>query len=571
MAVTDPTYENFNYQGLLDRAASPLQTLGQGQLAIAQQENARRFEALQEQRRSESQQRNRLAEISATEAAGEKGEAARLALSQKAQRKQAVAVAQQIDPNFKDNAGDSDETATARANAVQHQQTLKAFRDTVDDRDKALEEYNGLIDKLGLPKSIDQTRLNSSVAQDPIFVNRLTPEQKNALLSGKVSVDDLIDSLRTGKVLGGLEGVLTGINPRDLANDLATKAQSVRQNLQQEQQQIISAKLGAQGQQLQSRFNTSNETASKLLGALPPYMLGDAMKYSTQKGGPLPGGASQTNPDGTLKVLNPVGYQPPAAPTPQLPPTAGSAADPVLQHVDFKSAVNLFQGADARAKGAQANVDNLASQIMGGDNLPVDQREQLAKDYQKAKTELAKATTDRAAALKHGNSVYHLNTTNAVPNFNFSIGNYPGGSNYGGPTNFPPPAGASLPNFGNGYGNQIQVSPAANAQPFNFNQPNQAPQQGAPASAQQQDPMQLRSIQNKISQAFGTSDPSILQTVKQKAESMGINVNALIQGVVQNDPHAIATAQGLGQQIQGGGQNPVSAGQLPPDNLPSGL
>ncbi len=584
MPVVDPNYENFSYQGLLDRATQPLQTLGQGQLAIAQQENQRRFQLMAAQRESDmaqqrelarmgAEQRNRIAEIGASEQSREREQQATVALNQREARKQAVATAQQINPDFKDNPNDSDEAATAKANAVQHQKTLQAFKDTVDSRDKALSDYNALIDKMGLPKTIDQNRLNALVAQDPIFVNRLSPEQKSALQNGTISIDQLIDSLRSGKISATLTALnpLGGVNPRDLASDLATKAQTVRQNLQQEQQQIIGAKLGASGQQLQSRFNTQNEMASKLMTALPAYMFGDAMKYSTQNGGPVPSAASQTNPDGTLKILNPGTTAPAGSPTAAsgLPPSmsatpAPPAGTPPIS--DFRYLVHR--------KGYQDTTDKLHDLNA--------EKSQMDQDFQAGGQTLPPAASGLSASYGHpiGPSFVPFDQDTGA----MAAKRYSGiikqieqvskerdthynalrdiaqkSKQFQPATPVQPPAPAPTPNPmppapqpAGGYGVPGLFGPMPGSN---------TPQTNAPSAMNtpngQTDPMAYRAAQNRIQQLLGTGDPQVLQAAKQRGQQMGIDVNALIQGVAQNDPHAIATARGLVQDVTGGNNGQI--------------
>lgn len=573
MAVTDPTYENFNYQGLLDRAASPLQTLGQGQLAIAQQENARRFEALQEQRRSESQQRNRLAEISATEAAGERGEAARMALTQKAALEQKEAAAKQINPDFTPDTSSSINERIAKADRVSYNKTVSNLKASADNVNMLWGQARGLVDAQGRAKPVDPVRVNNAIIQDPALVKVLDSRD--------------IQKLKDGMTPEQLASTFTFNSNKQL---LLASAQDARNKLAQETAQMNASALGLTLQELNSRASAAAETHGRVAQSLPPDLQSEILAYTTKMGYQLP---SSANPNGLVPSLsNPAGA---AAKTPQsqLPPDVneqGLAALPdQMQNPEFKSVVAQMIPDYLHYDPSHLIPDAITKAQDGLDAAKTQLRLLGATPGASGKTIIDPTYTDYGASgigssmpglMAHGakrflspvditkrqkmadeanqHAISFSNALNLLKN-KLPQQPLPG---LGSPTPIqpiPPPPASSIPLPNTPGGFQYNTN-SVNGQPSASNQP-----------SGQQDPMQLRSSLNQIGQRLGTSDPNVLQQAIQKVQQMGIDVKALGQGIGNNDPNAIATAKSIIQQIQGGGQNPVSAGQLPPDMASFGI
>lgn len=433
----------------------------------------------------------------------------------------------------------------AGAQSAINKQVLNGYKGVIAMRDKAQADASALLDKLGANKPIDQTRLNQIILQDPSLANTLNAADKQKLASG-TSPEDLVKHWTFYPGAG-----------KDRAA-LLSAAATARAALQQEQQQIAQAKAGQAFKLLESKYAEHNELASTMLKSLPPELVGEALS----SGAPSTSGMSSP-PVGSGGLLTSLTDGKDAAPVTPPAKTPPKAADPVLQHVDFKAAQNSFEGANARVKAAKAQVDDLSAKIMNSDDLPADQREALSEEYQKAKKELESATADSNDALKQGLSVYHsLTGTN---DFIKAIGYYPGG-----------PGGASLPKITpqtppawNGPGQPAAPPPTMDpGQPaYHFSQPAPAPvapTATAPATnapSAMNNPMQLRAAQNQVAQLLGTNDPNVLYAARQYAKTnLGMDdntINGMVQAAVNGDQNALQTARQIVARVsQPGNQQP---------------
>ena len=603
--VRDPNFENWNYAANLDRAVQPLQTLGQGRLAIAQQQGQRMFEMASQRQTAALQAQNRISELQAEEAQKEKYSASETARLKQELLNKTEASAKQANPNYTGrdpNKTDDENIATAQ-NAID-QKTAEGAKKLIDAQNVAKGQAMGLIDEYGKPVKIDDAQLGSLVANDPQFVNRLNAAQKQALSDGSMPVSKLIDSLSGGKIASGFEGLLTGVNPRSLRSDLASAAQTARQTLMERQRQIVGAKLGLSQQELQSRANTYNELFPKVVANLPPHMIADVMDYASKTSAPLgvtpptaPGNPSLYNKDGTLKSIagdkdnppsaaNPIAtpgqYQPgaagpPATATPGTPP----ALDPETwrQQGDLLAAVTKLKSAQSAIESKQQEADTIRHALVTGvdpssvapdwmasssappgmapfgsafqpfeKKLTPQQGETLADRLLQLNKEIEGHKKDAAKFEPDAQRLQMLIQSKTAPPPVPSQGQFsPQGDRYNSPANIVP------------QGQQSSVTP--------WQPPQQQITQPGQPQANNVDPMQVRAVQNKIAQAFGTSDPNQLNAIKQYAHSTGLDDNAvaqMIQGVVQDNPQAIQMARSLASKVQQQNQGQLAQSSVQP-------
>lgn len=611
MPVTDPNYENFSYQNLLDRAVSPINRLGDGQLAIAQQNNQRNFDLLAQQRASDlaqqresfrmgAEQRNRISELQTAEQLREKGNQAELDRQAKQQADQAVAGIQQTHPEFTRKPGESDAAVLARAQDVGHQDIYKNLTDAVDKGATLKGQLSGQIDEVGKAIPTDYNAIGKAVSIDPIFQtsgNQLDPAIIKGLRDGTLrdkdgkpmDVTDVIADLRSGRLSGKIQGWVTGTNPNDLANTLAQKVQDLNAQQQAANQQRVIYKLNSTEKAMGDRLTANNELQNNIIKSLPSSYQAKAFSYINQSG--TPANAPTASVNGRGLVNNLAGANPPPPPgasssTPPAPVTdqgnsalppemknpiiAGLVSHAVPDYLD-QSPTGILDLARKNyqdtAESAKQQLDALGATIGANGKAVINPTAQfpsplsLSGDFppplsmtterRLSPAEISKKEKAANALIEHWKFATQAKATldGKLPMYGGQVG---GGS--------PPlpadPAPAAIPPI-----NFQQPAPANVGQPTETNSPAaQAPlgQQGTGASKGQIDPSQMFAAQSLLKQRLGTSDPTILNEVKSRAQQMGLDVQALAHGVVQGDPHAIATSKGIIAQIQGGNQ-----GQLP--------
>jgi hypothetical protein len=568
--VRDPNFEGFNYSALLDKATSPIDRLGSGQLAIAQQQGQRMFELASERARQSGEARNRIAEIQA-ESASREQLAKNEALRQKNElAQQKFATAKQIDPNFKPDPDKNLDENMAAADRVREDQAVSAYKSGIDAQTQINKEYEDKLKAAGLPPRINPTELENIVGQklanDPDFIRSVSPQQRQQLADGTITASQLINSMVGGRFTGWATGLGTGFNPNQTAQNLAQKAQQYRQDVVTAYHQSNLNALGFEGQQALSKYNQQNEINQKLLASLPPYRLNEVMQYrgqSGQTGGALPSLAPQTNPDGTLKFLNPgAGTPPPTSPgttTPAIPPpaTAPPGTAPELDPAEYRRKADLIANStllrreQQNLQDKQQEADDIRKMLTTGQisssglqmgnaiqpprNLNPQEGEQYATRLLQLKKEIEQSQK----------KVFDLNNSSRALQ--------------------PAPPAPTGPAY--------NWNPAPMANPFSTpGQSQPAPPTGQPqASNGQVDPMQYRAAQNQVAQTFGTSDPQVFQAAKNYAKSnLGMDdgtIQNLVQMAVKGDPNSIQTIKSIISKVQ---NSNGAIASTPPQMQPAG-
>lgn len=607
MAVVDPNYENFNFQALLNNSVSPINRLGEGQLAIAQQNDQRNFQLMAQQRQAELEQqrqlavlgvgqRNRLAEINASEQARVAGNSAEAKRQLKSAADNAVAVIRQTHPDYKDNPNDPDEVRLAKAQDVGHQDIYKNLTDAVDKGATLKGQLNGQIDEVGKAIPPDWNAIGQKVAIDPTFQQsgtRLDPAIVKGLSDGTLrdskgkpmDVRDVIADLRAGRLSGTIQGWATGTNPNTLADTLAQKVQAANDAMQQANQQRILYRLNTTEKAMSDRLTANNELQSNIIKSLPASYQSKAFNYINQSGTPPNTAPTSLNGAGLLGTL--AGSGAGGGGAPPTPTAAGTgtqtaltdqgnyAINPKMQNPIIKGLVanNVPDWAnqdpsrvmDISAQRYQDTIDSANAGLkrlgatIGADGkvlinpISPDTFAMFAgSDPGMVPPYLTKHLSPNEVSKRQKEAQeiadHYQFAGKALATLSGQLPMYGGMAGGGSPT-LPPTAPASQTNTA------LPSSPlpglgGAGYQPSGQGAPAQAPlgQQGNGASV---DPMQIRAGQNRIAQVLGTSDPAILQAAIQRAKQLGIDVQALGQGVGQGDPHAIATAKGIIADIQG--------------------
>lgn len=631
MAVQDPNYENFNYQGLLNQAISPLNTLGQGRLALTQEQGNKMFQVAAQQKQFEletqrdalqsaAQARNRIAEIQAQSTATANLNKAEREEALEMQKQSAIATAKQINPSFAARDGETSQETIARAGKVAEDQTVSSIRTAVSERNSANADYLSEIKAAGLPPTIPQSQLDQLVggrlANDPDFIRSLSATAKQQLADGTISPNQLVQSLVSGRLVGGVEGVLTGFNPNKTAADLAAKAQQYRQSIIDNLHQTNLQALGVKGQMLQNRMAASNEIINKGIGAIPAYRLGE-IQQDINEGKSAGGLYDMTqpgkNPDGTFDLTGQ------HAPDPQKAAANKAAADkaaadkatadaakddprtglgtqalgslpPQLANPAFEQAVrsvlpnytsmapqNIIPAAIAAhtktVNSIQANLDRLGASISPSGqaiiNPVVEPRLSGPGIFLSPYGAGAAGTSAGAPTQMPSAYLSPKDIQRRQDEANALIGHYHDSSNalrilqstpiiapQTAPTGsqaLPPFRGAGTPSSPQPLDSPMRSTPIPQ---FNQPTPPSAPG-GVPPQAGNgaQNPFQVQQIQSKINQAFGSSNPDVLAQTKQVAHQMGLDdsaVQRLIQGVLQDDPQSVQFARSLTAKVTGG-------------------
>lgn len=378
--VRDPNYDNFNYGQLLNQAGEPLRELGQGRLALAQQQGQRTFDLMAKQKASDlagqREQQRLQTEASLTEMA-----------RQRLRNENAATVfaqAKTANPDFKPDPSASLEENVASAQAATGQATLKNYKNVVQKRQQAESDYMDMFNKMAQQQPVDEGLIARKLAQDPDLTLKLTAAQKTSLASGTVSPSELINGLAgNGRLVAGLEGAATGVNPRDLATTLAQKYQDIKTGQQQIQQQVQGLRTTAAGRLLESNRDALLNEEQVLRAQIPGFTpgLSDAfISAQTPGGSNLPPSAA-TGPGGThplsafgitAPTTAPAGA-PPAPSDPTTPPIVVPPGTPQAQDPNFYSSQielnahrNAAQTADSEIQSAMTQKQNLLNSLQPG-------------------------------------------------------------------------------------------------------------------------------------------------------------------------------------------------------------
>lgn len=571
--VRDPNFESFNFSQLLDRATQPLATLGQGQLAIASQNNQRAFEAQQLDRRMTAEQRNRLAELSAgadireSERQRLRGETA----------DQAIAIAKQRHPNWNPPAG-SIEDKIAAAQQLNDEDTLEGVRAAAkypqlqkQEENAVLQKYGAVIDQYN-PKDPNYATLtklvNEQLSHDPTLTTGNFPvlgaSELNALAAGKTP-EEIANKFS-----------LTS-NQKLLLNAAAAARAAIVPQLQQRATQAGQAELA----QIQSKYSAINQLPTDLLNSIgrnQPWLLGraaaivgeqPAFRGTQNLGLAVPPPPAPPKPNPTANAATGFPGAPYLAPGQSNTVSSGPGDEAINQNnaiIEKNGHMNAASAIDSLLQKAQDQKQNLLNNLKadaitaGGFAMPSaaaidgsfapantrpftpEEKRDFGKKLNQVQSSIDALTKQKQDHLDAAHSI-------AVPQSSSGLGNL---------TPQTLPQQPLTP--------QQQVTPQAPVQPQppTYPQvlppPQSGPQPGVQNPQQASDPSQAnpflhQQIQQKIYQLIGTDDPQKLQAIGQFAQTnLGISKEQgqqLLQSAIQGDPTAAQKIRQIAQQASG--------------------
>ena len=318
MAVTDPNYANFDYAAALKQAASPLDTLGSGQLAIAQLANTRAYQQAQDKLKFEREQgsaidladRNHRYAIDtaalqaglnedAARHADERGRASRIEeMRQQHQMSQADAAAavdrqraeerrllheraRQADPKFSPDSEKSDWANDNAAHGVIKDKIVGALKNVQQQRREANAELLQRISSAATIQPSDQ-QIVKEMAEDTSIWNQLNDKQRAAARQGLLSIADLESIPRFQS------------NQIKIADAAAAAKQKLLERMNPAAAQAVRSNMG----ELQSKFDSLNATEQSLMQSQDvkahPEWLGEVLSDGAKGAGSeaAPGGLS---------------------------------------------------------------------------------------------------------------------------------------------------------------------------------------------------------------------------------------------------------------------------------------
>lgn len=563
--VTDPTYENFNYSQLLNQAVSPITTLANGRLAVAQLKNQQAFE---------NQRDVNLANLSAKRDTDRLQQEANIRESERLKLKneaanQVFSNIQARHPDWKPDPSKSLEDNIASAQGLDDKDTLSGVNAIAQIPAKAKAEKDAILDGVGYNNPADPTIVNRMLVQDP------------SLTTGHIPVlgPKEIAELNRGKTP---EQIAKNFSFSSNQQALLNAAQTARATVQQNQRQIAMEKAQVQLQGVDSKYAPYNQISSDLLSSISrnkPWLLGSAAGIL---GTSVPQPASSlVGPDGLSKRLTGAGDADSlAAKQALIQSTAASPkADLTEQSFGLNLAANKYATAAGEVAKAQSVVDALKARASAG--------EDVSDEYEKAKDTLNDWTTRQTEAVQQGLAIKH--TQNGASDFFNKIGYFPGGAGAAGggslpplPTSFPllPPA-KDAANQSTGANLNFSSPPMPSAPPSGqpatpvgtlTNLPQGQPS-AAGGNSPQQGQIQALAARNKIQQILGTSDPNSLQKIKDYVTQQGINpqaIQTLVSGALNDDPTAIQQMKQIASKALGAGTD-AGATIPPPVQQPSDM
>lgn len=565
MAVQDPVYDQFNYQGLLDRAVAPVDRLGQGELSIAQQQGQRMFELAKMQREndlyvgrnsSELAERQRLEQLNRLQIKNEGAQAVFAAVKDR-------------HPNWKPDPKKSVDENLASANRLNEDDQFEGFKPIADSAKKAQQDHIDLLTKAGAYQPPSQSEINQRVLNDPALASLLSKNSRG---------QQIADLLTKGATISDIEKVASNYwNSKDDRALILGAMQKASTDLSTLKQQNALQVAGAQGQLSANRVNSTNELLQNMIAKASPQLQARMAAYVGQP--PAPPATPALNPSGLSTDLLPPGGETPAATTPPANPGAkpGGADDSILQIVDMQNAQNLYEDADARVKASSGQLDLLSGKIVAGKGLPANERADLSKQYLAAKKDNEKAKQDLQDALTRAQSVYH-NNVNSNANFFSKVGYNPIG------TNTVPLNPNGMNNGFSGPGQPAPVQPTLTLPPGARTIQDIVGQPSATAPSQptapgtipgpngaQLSPMHVQSGFNAASRLFGVDQPTLVAAHNYATSRLGMSeqqVAQLVTAAAQGDPQATQKVKGIIAASSGGQTNAPAPSVQPAGQLP---
>lgn len=523
MAVQDPTYDRFDYQSLLDRAVSPVDRLGQGQLSIAQQNGQRMFEMAKMQREnelyvgrnaSELAERQRLEQLSRLQIKNEGAQATFAAVKER-------------HPEWKPDPDKSVDENLASANKLNEDDQFEGFKPIADSAKQAQADHIALLTKAGAYQPPTQSEINQRVLNDPALASLLSKNSRG---------QQIADMLTKGASIADIEKVASNYwNSKDDRALILGAMQKASTDISTLKQQNALQVAGAQGQLSANRVNTTNELLNNMIAKASPQLQARMAQYVGQS--PAPATAPALNPSGLRTDLLP----PPSADTTQ-PPAPGETAVPpgtapsdnpnLYMHQDLlKGALETYQqkqvelnDIDTR-RNAGGQLQALPSgeagyAVLNPRFVPFSNSEKadLAKQRLKALKDISKASDDIDT---HTKALQQID-----PNFGA------------------PRPGTGMGNLHMSPADQIPATPNGALPPA----PGAIAQPGSAAPAQpaipgpngvQLSPMHVQAGFNTASRLFGVDQPTLVAAHNYATSRLGMSeqqVSQLVTAAAEGDP-----------------------------------
>lgn len=517
---------------------SALQDLGrQGEI------NAQRaFELRAQQNRAQLESRNRIGEIQAESSARGQLAATEAARVKNEGYLQKVAQAQQIDPTFKPDPDKSIDQNMAAADRVGYNKTVSNLKASTDNVNKLWGQARGTIDAQGKPVAIDPKELNRKIIDDPSMVG-------------------ILDR-------GDIERLNEGMSPEQLASNfwrnknksaLLAAAQTARQALAAQQAQKNASDLNLTLAELNSKASAASDVHGRIVQSLPPDLQSEVLAYGTKIGYESPTPIVPTPPAGVNPgVLGQLqggqGNPPPPAATPatdaQIPPpiVPTPGLDPSLDPATYRN-LGRINATDIRLNKAQTELSQKETRFNFLDQLLTKGTTDTPQTpvYAQWAAALAPRREGKLAVTPEEGELYaneHDQLFNQIPKLRQKVNELQALKQSLAPAYIAP----SGPQYPNAPGQQQRFNMAWPPSGVNQPQTSQPPitQPSAMNGANGGNAFQAMAARNQLQQIFGTSDPNILNAVKNLAKSQGATDDQLTQAAqaaVNGDPQAIAQAR----------------------------